>query len=986
MNLPVWFGFSSPWWLLLLGLLPLVWRLSRRSLAGLSGPRRSFAIAIRLIVLLLLICSLAEMRLLKRNDRLAVFFVVDRSESIPAELREASREYILEQAEGRSSTHADLVGVVAFGKTAGIESSPKPDPLELESFVTVIEPDATNLAAAVRLAAAAFPDGCSRRIVILSDGNENRESILEEARLVSSRGITIDVVPIRYSYPAEIAVDKLVVDPQVNVGQPFTVRTVVEATRATEIYLRLFENRILVTESGARVQLKPGKNVFDFQRRFDLAGKFDFEVRIEPVKPGDDSVLLNNTAAGFTYIQGEPKVLLCAVEADLDRALVEALNSERIAVTVTAPEFLPRAIEEYFDYQAIIFSNVPAHALSEELQLIMETLVKTVGIGFIMIGGENSFGAGGYQGTPVERLLPVDMEIKQRKVLPNGALAMVIHSCELGNGNQWAIQVVQQAIKILSPRDHAGVLYYDSNGQDRWLFPMTPVAQRQMMLSRLKGFNPGDMPSFQGIVQMAYNGLVQTSASIKHLIVLSDGDPTLPGPAILQAIQAARITISTICYGAHGDYTQGMRQLAQQTGGKFYNLTSPRNLPEIFLREATTVQKSLISEEAFRPILATRGAFLQGIGAEALPRLDGYVITSPKDLATMNLLHPPGEQDPIQDPVLASWSYGLGKSIAFTSDAGRRWGKAWVSWEGYQRFWSQCVRWVSRPQNDDRFRVSRAVDGDRARITIDAITPDGHFLNGLKLRGMVAAPDHTETLDVEVRQVSPGRYAAEFPLGGRGNYTVALGYEKEGVTQTIVTAVSLPYSAEYRKLSTNEELLRQVAVAAGGRYFDDPVGADFFSRDFAITREVQPVWHRLVLLALVLFFLDVFVRRVVVDYRTVMLESVRKTWALIRRRGGTPVATDARLATLLERKAEVREATQVRYQATTARDTAAASSSSLSDVAALLAQKAAEPAVKPPPPAPKPTAETGYTSRLLEAKRRAQKQDNQGKSSPPQKE
>ncbi len=989
------FDFSAPWYLLLLALLPAAWWLARRSLAGLAGLRRVVSVVLRLLVILLLVLSLAELRILKRNERLAVIFVSDRSESIPAEQREAERQYILEKARERDKSREDLVGVVAFGKVAGIEASPGRDPLELDSFVTLIEPDATNLAAAVRLAAAAFPEGVGKRIVILSDGNENRESVLDEVRNARSQGVTTDVVPITYAYPSEISVEKLVVDPEVNVGQAFSVRVVVDSTKETEVFLRLFENEAMVTDPGAKVTLRTGKNVFDFQRRFDLAGKYDYEARVEPVDPAGDSILQNNTAGGFTFIQGEPKVLLCSPEPELERAFVAALQAEKIAVKEVTPDFLPRTIEEYFEYQAVILSNVAAHELSEERMLIFEALVKTVGLGFVMIGGENSFGAGGYQGTPVERLLPVDMEIKQRKVLPNGALAMVVHSCEMTNGNYWANQVIQQAIRILSPRDYAGVIYFDYTGQDRWLFPMTQVKERQMMISRLKGFNPGDMPSFQGIVDMAYKGLLGTQASIKHMIILSDGDPAMPSSATINAIQTARITISTICYGSHGGVPPGMKQLAQQGGGKFHYLQSPRNLPEIFIREATTVQKSLISEEPFAPILSSRGAFLHGIEAGSLPQLDGYVITSPKDLATLNLLHPPGAEDPIQDPVLASWSYGLGKSIAFTSDAGRRWGKAWAAWEGYQRFWGQAIRWVSRTRNDDKFRLTRAVDGERGSISIDAITPDGQFLNGIPFEGRVAGPEFESRL-IAVRQVSPGRYAADFPVGRRGTYTVALSYEKDGVKSSYVTGLTVPYSAEYRRLSTNHDLLRQVAEAGRGLYHEDPASADFFARDFPVTRDVQDVWHGLVTLAVGLFFADVFVRRVVVDYVEVVRKGLERVTALLRGRAVTPAPADSRLAVLLERKAEVRGATAARYRpgqaaAPSAERSGAARAGALSpalapgamtDAGAVLEAKPEVAGPAAPAPSPLPEAkpeEPSYTSRLLEAKRRALQRDKKDK-------
>jgi len=740
------------------------------------------------------------------------------------------------------------------------------------------------------------------------------------------------------------------------------------------------------------VKLHPGKNVIEFKgRRLDLSGRYYYEARLEPIRPQDDGIPRNNVGFGFTVIQGEPRILFCASEPELDRPLLAALADEKISVKEVTPEFLPANVESYLEYEAIVLSNVAAHQLSEDQMKIFESMVKTIGMGFIMIGGESSFGAGGYQGTPVERLLPVDMEIKQRKEMPNGALAMVVHSCELDNGNWWARQVIQQAIRILSPRDYAGVLYSGMSG-DQWLFPMLRITERQRMLSLLGNFNPGDMLSFQPIMQMALVGLKSTPASIRHMVVLSDGDPTMPSQQLIDAIRASRITISTVCYGAHGPTAPPeFRKLAEDNGGKFYFLRSPKNLPEIFIRETATVQRSLISEKRFLPVLVSQGSILQGISADELPPLDGYVLTSPKALAGLFVVHPPGKEEPTQDPVLAGWSYGLGKSVAFTSDAGRRWGKDWTAWKGYQRFWGQCVRWVARAHGRDNFRFTRTVDGDRGGVVLDALTPDGELMNGLRFQGHVISPDF-ETQTVQVRQTAPGRYETGFQVNRHGTYSTVFSYEKDGRASTCVTGVSMSYSPEYRRLDANTTLLRQIAEAGGGRYFEDSDAAlesgAFFTRDFPVSWEIQDIWRELLTAAVVVFFLDVFVRRVVVDYRTVAARAFRMALRPFGRRREIVVAADPRLSSLLERKARVREASATRYAAQAERPVARqpispqrgtpGAAPAASDIDGVRTEER-PPSVKrpeataPPEKESAPAPETSFTERLLEAKRRALK-------------
>ena len=989
------FDFGAPWYLLLLLVLPVVIWWSRSSLAGLSATRRYTAVGLRLFVLLLLILALAETRFLKRNDRLALLFVIDRSESIPADKRAAALQYVNATSQGRDALSEDLVGVVTFGKTAGIEWIPKAEDVDIESYATLIEPDGTDIAAGIRLAVAAFPDGVGKRIVLLTDGNETGGNVLEEIRKARAQGITVDVVPIHYDYKTELIVEDIRVPPQVHNSQPFDIRVSVNATHKTKAYVRLSENdREIENPSGTDiVELEPGKNVIDFSGlRIDLSGHYFYEVRLEPVERKDDSLLQNNTAFGFTVVQGEPKILLCTDQEDDDVTLASALRAEKLQVQVIGPEFLPSRAEEYLDYDAIFLSNVPSHQLSEDTMQLFEGLVKTIGMGFVMVGGEQSFGAGAYKGTPVERLLPVEMDIKQRKTMPNGAICMVVHSCELGNGNLWARRVIQKAIQTLAPRDYAGVIAY-TNGVDQWLFKMRQVGpNRQTMLNQLNSFQPGDMMSFRNIISMAHKGLSQAPASIKHMIVLSDGDPTMPSPQLVQAIRATPATISTICYGSHGVNPVGMRQLAQAGGGKFHYLQGPENLPELFIREVMTVTKSLISEETFVPQVAEGGPILRGL--DALPSLDGLVMTTPKPLATISLVHPPRPKDPTLDPLLATWTYGAGKSVAFTSDAGTRWGKAWASSSEYQQFWTQCARWVMRQRSSSRFRFTRSIEAGRGVVTIDAITPDGQYINGLDFDANVMTPDFKPT-EAETRQVGPGQYKVSFPVDSKGSYTVSMQYaDEDDAPHSIVTGLSVPYSSEYAELETNFELLESLALAGQGRYYEDPSQVDFFSRDFVRTRDVQPIWWGLLLAAVFLFFLDVFLRRVVVNYGRVIANACASAvgWVTGRKAKDTPA--DERLATLLARKEKLQESRETRYRPA---DEESGEEPSPTDPSA---QRGRWDSTQMDEPAPRPTRKeksapsgsgretdgssskgdgaTSYTSRLLEAKKRALKKKNDG--------
>ena len=102
-----------------------------------------------------------------------------------------------------------------------------------------------------------------------------------------------------------------------------------------------------------------------------------------------------------------------------------------------------------------------------------------------------------------------------------------------------------------------------------------------------------------------------------------------------------------------------------------------------------------------------------------MPPLYGYVATSPKDAAQTILV---SAKD---DPVLAAWQYGLGKAVAFTSDATGRWAREWIDWDQFPQFWGQVVRYTIGDPNASALNVSVDQQGDTAKVIVDARDANG---------------------------------------------------------------------------------------------------------------------------------------------------------------------------------------------------------------------------------------------------------------------
>ncbi len=1022
---------ENPWWLILIPLIipPLVW-MSYRSLAGLGPVRRALAILLRASVISLIVLALAQVQSVRVTDRLTTVFLIDDSSSIPNDRKKAALDYVSEAS--RKRRRDDMAGVVVFGREPRVEIPPAPSELSLMGIENRIDQENTDIAAAVKLALATFPEDTARRLVVLSDGNENRGNLIEQALAAKALGVQVDVLPIEYFYDREVLVEKVSIPPDVKKGETVNINVVIRASEPTSGTLQIFQKSdgARVPASGNEqpipVELDRGVNVRTLKQLITEPNFYTFSAEFNPIQGSGDQRAINNRAEGFTHARGKAQVLLIEGTSGDHAELVKALREKEIEVKVLlAPRIdgstgiggdtLPTDLAQLQPYDAVILANVPKESFTETQHELLATNCHDMGAGLVMIGGPDSFGAGGWMNTPVEKALPVDMQIKALKVQGIGAMVLIMHASEIPEGNYWQKVVAKAAISSLSNYDYAGLLHWE--GQEAWLFSLRPIGSgRNSMLRAIDRMTPGDMPDFDPSLQKAMQGLNTIKAAMsKHIVIISDGDPTPPSSRVINQLAASKVTVTTVLTAAHGNdpgAQNTMRNLALKTKGNFYNVTNPRALPRIYQKEARSISRPLIFEQTppWRPrINYPVTEAIMGL-PEQLPAINGLVLTSPKEneLVEIPIVSPlPAGQT---NPVLAHWTYGLGRSVAFTSDAGRRWARTWPDWENYAAFWSQVVRWSMRPADRGNLTLNVRREQGRIKVVIDALDKENQFLNFLRIQGTVVAPD-LKPSPVELVQTAPGRYEATIDnADASGNYFVNLRYRGADNVQGIISSgVSVPYSDEYRELRSNPGTLEQLATLTDGQmaswkfHSDGRVdlrhtvaGINHFRREPGLIRprSFAPLWPLLLWLAACIFLGDVAVRRIAIDVdriRTAALNEWRKL------RGQDVVAPSEYMEKLRSRKAEVDE--QLDRSRASAPDLAARAEgsspiftvpppsgpigepllegSSPREPAAQGERKApgmAEPPKEPP--------KENYTNRLLKAKQRVWEERDKDRPSP----
>lgn len=960
------FQFTNPGWLLLLPLVAgWVIGLALRSDVQASPVRRWTALALRLVIALALVLALAGLQWRKPLEGLNVYFLLDRSDSVPSDQQERAREFLNELARGKKPV--DRAGLIVFGHGAALETTPNAR-LDVQKIHAVLGTERTDIAAAIRLGTAAFPETGQKRLVLLSDGNENVGDAQGAVAAARALGVTLDVVPLGAARGGDVSVQKLGIPAKLKTGQTFDVSIFIQSDTNREATLRLFQNDRYLGEQ--QVELAAGKNLFTFPQTLAEPGFYSYDVQVDV--PGD-RVPQNNRAGNFASVRGEPRVLVVSADPAQDTPLAAALQASKLEVRLTDLSGFPGTLAELQGYDALFISNLAAGDLGDPLMRLLESAVRDFGVGLVCLGGDQAYAAGGYRGTPLESTLPVEMELSSKKVLPSGAVVLIMHGMEFNNGNQIARECALGVLDALGPQDEMGVVLWD--GTERWLFPLGKVGDRKEKGRMIAGMNQGDLPTFQGVMERAYNdpnnpNLKQSTANLKHIIVFSDGDPGAPSDALMQAIVNDRITVSTVLIAGHAG-PDTMIKIADQGRGRFYDVRDPAQLPQIFLKEAMVILKSAIFEEPFQPVVAAGSEILRGIAAAELPTLRGYVCTTPKARAEVPLVSDKG------DPVLAHWQYGLGRAVAFTSDAKARWAQDWLSWPKYRQFWSQVGQWALRRLDTADFNTEVSVEKGEGVLSVEALDAQGNYRNFLNLSAVVVSP-RGERQTVRLEQTGPGRYEARFPTREVGAYLLNL-VEMQGgqVRATQAVGASVNYSPEFADAGPNLSLLRRLAEIGGGRLLagvESPSGADHpFLHDRVKTFQPRDLWQWLLQFAILLFLADVGVRRIYID-RAEWLKATENLRRLLFfwRAPARPVTADESLGALLARRGQVRATRTgaggpkaVLFQP--ARPTPAAPGP---------ATPPTEPAT-PQPAAPPPPDRTAVTSRLLDAKRRAAKKLDQ---------
>ena len=837
--------FENHWPVILLVTIPWLWFVSRTTGTDLSPRHLRLSTAIRSLIIFLLVLALMQPTLYRSASSVSALYLLDVSESTSAAAIQTAFQWIKDTNDAGHPASARYVAFAANSKAF--------DSLEALQQVSVsshggrgsIDRSSTNIAEALSNALRDFAPNQLKRLVLLSDGNDNAGDVASILPRLKQEHVHVYTQALLPRSERDSWIETVMTPQHVNADEQFPVDVQIFSQSAAAGDIELSEGDTVL---GRRtVQLTPGLNRIGFETHIhkdtgnlilDVNAKIDGDPRPE-----------NNVFHQPLLVTGRPRVLYVEGHAPSAHYLQSGLVSEGLTVDIAEAQSIPASVERLDAYDAIILSDVDPKLLSAAQMQSIATYVRDLGGGFILAGGEHVYGAGGYTGTPIEAVLPVTFRSHGSR--PSISMIVVLDRSS-SMAEQQKIQLAKEATKapvdLLQTTDHFGVLVFDFNY--KWYVnPKTPVIDRDSILQSISMIGVGGDTNIYPALREAGIQIAKSDDEIKHIILLSDGQTRQDDfQSLATRIASAGITISTVAVGADAD-RRLLANIASWGGGKSYFVQNPLNVPQIFIEDTMTTASQTLHEEPFRPVVKKSVDIFKGIDFSKAPLLHGYVSAKPKATAEVLL------ESHADKPLLARWQYGLGKSAAFMSDVKDRWAADWLSWNGYSKFWSQLVRETMRRHDDDAFDFRVQRDGDSALISIDAIDKSGRFRNAANTEVRVVDPQQRVSV-VQIPQVGPGSYEVRVPITQHGTYMFRPTGEGFGGSSRMLT---YSYPGEYHFYPPDIVKLRTISEETGGTF--QPKGPEIFDPAGESTTISSALGSWLIGMSLVLFGLDVLLRR-----------------------------------------------------------------------------------------------------------------------------
>lgn len=805
----------------------------------------------RILVIIFIVCAMADITLSIKGKNISTIFILDVSDSM-SNFKEKGIEFIDKALEEMPKNNK--AGVVVFGDNASIDKV-MDNKKEYSGIKSAPLKSATNIEEAINTSFSLFDKNASKRIVLITDGEENKGDLLNSVVLLNKENIDLKVYKVSNESGNEVYVESVKVPDNISIGEEFTVTTTIESNVQTKGKLTLFSGRDKKAEE--EVEIQKGTNTFVFKDVQTTGGFKNYRVLIEA---DEDTNGINNEYSCFTNVIAPPNILVIQGKENSALGVIETLKNTSCNYNIVSPNSAPRNLNELLEYKTIVLCDVHKDDLNSGFMDNIESYVKDYGGGVVTFGGENSYALGGYKNTSLEKILPINMDKKGKNEVPPISISLIIDksgSMSSGNGEvsklTLAKEAAMNALDSLRESDEINVIAFDDTYQN--VVEMQSVGDIKNIKEMIGGITVGGGTSIYPALEQGYKAQLNSKGKIKHIILLTDGEDSFSlsnYTSLVNDIKNEGITLSTVSVGEDANESL-LQTLANEGSGRYYHTDKYTDIPRIFAREVLLSAGTYIINEEFTPSISSNSEILSGINTkEGIPNLKGYIGTSIKENATEILTSNHHE------PILASYRYGIGKTVSWTSDINGQWSSDYLTWNKGAQLIKNAIYWTI-PELSDEGKLSISQEGNEALIEFYS---DSN-LEGSKIKAIYNSESGSNG-EIELIEEEPGKYTGKVKLDEIGFYNFNVREEKDGeIINNYTGAFSLQYSDEY-KFNKNKDKIKTLVSEVNGKFINN--SKDVFKGELKEAYKKINLSNIFLIFALVLFFLDIVYRRLNLDF------------------------------------------------------------------------------------------------------------------------
>ena len=806
--------------------------------------RGKFYPAIRIIGAALVFLALLGVSVKRMSGMNTTVFLVDISNSNQQNLS-AMEDYLDDAL--RKMPRKNQYGIVTFGKNSLVDQFLTGED-RFSRILSLPDKTATNFEEALSRALAMIPAEGAGRVVVLTDGKETKGNLANTASALVSRQVELLARVYETKQGQDAYLESVELPSYLYQGDLYSMTVTVESNYETDAQIQIWMGSM--QKESYDVHLSRGSNQFRFQQTVTGENIENFEVRV--AAPGD-TVAENDSYHAYSVVDSVPKILLVSGMDEDSSQYENLLRSANCSFDAISAINAPDTLEGLLEYKSVILENVYLSDLPEGFLANIEAYVGDYGCGLVCCGGEDSFALGGYRESVLEKILPVDMELRGVDEVPVMAMIMVIDhsgsmSANVGSSAtnlDLAITAAQTAVDQMRETDYVGVITFD----DKYAWVVEPVlaSDKDAIKEQIATIPEGGGTTIQPALREALEGVSECDASIRHVVLLTDGQGESNNYSdIITAYTDGGVTLSTVAIGIGSD-AKLLETLAEACGGRHYYSDFATDIPKIFAQEVFLSGDTYLQNGDFALSVNGNNELTRGLFASGWPNVYGYVSATPKNMSTVLIA---SEKD---DPLLTIMQYGLGHTVAWNTDVTNMWTAAYAGKDDYAQLWRRIIDYSSGSTWLGQDSVDVATAGGYTNITYSAVDYDGQT----EVEAVYTDPEgHTWT--APLRATAPGRYETRLDTDSTGLYSLSVRRMDNGtVSNAVTTAAVVQYSDEY-KFSVGTEAFTGFVQRYGRLLEPDE---DFWKQRKSEAGEKLDLTVWLILLAFVWFLMDIALRR-----------------------------------------------------------------------------------------------------------------------------